>query len=299
MTDVCQLVAGAVGATSRKVRGAASADKVSARNKTRACEEPTDRSLDMAKNKAKKTKKTDGKGKSETQRKAEQEIVDAAGAATGTSEGSLPLPQKTDEGDSEEKTEEKSTGDGGEKAQEAEAKGKGKKKEKAESGEKQAFLTHLHDYDIGQPKPNLWEEAEKVEIPGGGEVTVTLYFGQFGDAKNLDDKGKEIPFERKADRTKWIAAQKDTWRRTQGGTRLRQKCRGRLRAVISKTKYIAVHQGTVITEEQVKILARAEALLEEVYAGINGKGILVDPKTGDVLDHELNRIAQDAAAKAS
>lgn len=298
MMGARQRSAGAVDSTSRGARGVASVDGVSARLNHGAVRPPqTGRNI-----MAKKTKKTGSKGvskKSETQRKAEKEIVDAAGAATGTSEGSLPLPQKTDEGGSEEKTEEKSTGDGGGKAQKAEAEGKGKKKEKAESGEKPAFLTHLHDYDIGQPKPNLWEEAEELKLPGGGEVTVTLYFGQFGDAKNLDDKGEEISFERKADRTKWIAAQRDAWRRTQGGTRLRQKCRGRLRAVISKTKYIAVHQGTVITEEQVKILARAEALLEEVYAGINDKGILVDPKTGDVLDHELNRIAQDAAAKAS
>lgn len=292
MMEMRQLLAGAVDSVSGDVRGVASADKVSVRSSNGAVRPPqTGRNI-----MAKKTKKTGGKGKTETQKKAELAIEEVA--VEGTTEAKDEAKDKSAARKKDEQSK-SGAGDAPKKAQAKAESGTKKNKEKSDSGEKPAFATHLHDYDIGQPKPEMWEKPSTVEIPGGGEISVTLYFGRFGDAMHVDDKGNEIPFERKADRTKWLAAEKTAWRRTQGGTALRQKCRGRLRAVISKVKYIGVHQGAVITEEQGEMIAQAQALLEEVYGGINEKGIIVDPKTGAVLDCELNTIAQKSEAKAS
>jgi len=293
MAGARQRSAGAVDSTSGGARGVASVDGVSARSNQGAVRPPQTGRIDMAK----KTKKTGGKGKTETQRKAEQEVKEAS--AKGAAESTREAPKKAEVGAKDKPKAETSAGDAPAEVQAKAASGKGKGKGKAEDGEPKAFSTHLHDYDIGQPKPETWDEPKVVDIPGGGKINVTLYYGRFGEAKNLDDDGVEIPFERKADRTKWLNEQKTAWRRSQGGTALRQKCRGRLRAIISKVKYVGVHQGAIITEEQNAKVAQAQGLLEEVYAGINEKGILVDPKTGDVLDHELNKIAQAAEKKAS
>ncbi len=256
----------------------------------------------MAK-KTKRTKKTDTKGTNAAATDAAKTATEAVTGAPKRKKRPLPTKTATGKGAKAAEKDAKKAGDGSEEAPVVEVgagKEKAKAKAKSTSGAPKAFSTHLHDYDIGQPKPKEWEESREVPLPdGAGSIHTTLYFGQFGDAKHLDDKGEEIPFERKADRVRWIAAAKAEWRRTVGGDRLRQKCRGRLTAIISKVKYIGIHQGMVITEDMIEKLTEAGDLLETIFNSMDEKGILVDPETGDAIDHELNTLARESAAKAS